>query len=106
MEDAVKFAKSILRTGCLLVGITLGAKGAVIVDKKKVLHLSASDIDVIDTLGAGDAFIGTFIARYILGDNLELSGRKAKDAAEKICMQTGGWGIPIDFKKEKDLKKK
>ena len=96
-EDAVKFAKRILQMGCLLVGITLGAKGAVVANKKEVVYFLTSDIDVIDTLGAGDAFIGTFMARYILGDSLIASGKKATDAAENTCLHIGGWSIPINY---------
>lgn len=94
-EDAIKFAKSILRMGSKLAGITLGSKGAVIAYKKEILYFPTSDIKVVDTLGAGDTFIGTFMARFILGDSLEISGKKATDAAENICLQVGGWGVSI-----------
>jgi fructoselysine 6-kinase len=94
-EDAIKFAKNIIDSGAMLAGITLGSKGAVIADKKEVLYFPTSDIKVVDTLGAGDTFIGTFMARFILGDSLKVSGKKATNAAENTCLQVGGWGVSI-----------
>jgi len=94
-EEAIKFADGILRMGSKLAGITLGSKGAVIADKKEILYFPTSDIVVVDTLGAGDTFIGTFMARFILGDSLKEAGEKATDAAENICLQVGGWGVSV-----------
>ena len=94
-EDAVKFARQILKGRCSLVGITQGARGAVLVNNDEVAYIPTSAASIVDTLGAGDSFIGTFIARYLLGDSLETSGQKAADAAGNICQQLGGWGKPI-----------
>ena len=99
-DEAIKFAEYVLALGCSLAGITLGAKGAVVADKSGLIHLPTTDIKVVDTLGAGDAFIGTFISRYILGEGLKTSGDKATEAAENTCLQTGGWGIPVNNKKK------
>jgi ribokinase len=45
--------------GCKLV-VTLGDKGAALVENGKVLRVVAPSVNAIDTTGAGDAFVGAF----------------------------------------------
>ena len=42
--------------------ITLGAKGAIYVDKNTVIEQSAFKVEVVDTTAAGDTFIGYFLS--------------------------------------------
>jgi len=54
----------------LLVGdhavalVTLGEEGARVVTSSDVIEVHAPRVDVVDTIGAGDAFMGSFLARW------------------------------------------
>jgi ribokinase len=55
------------RTGCRVV-VTLGAAGAALVGADgRVLRLAAERVPVVDTTGAGDAFVGAFAVGLALG---------------------------------------
>ena len=56
-SDRYYAAKKIYEMGPQLVSITDGAKGSLLTDGKKVVRSSIYKFDVMDTTGAGDAFI-------------------------------------------------
>lgn len=58
IEDAIKAGKSLLGTGIQNIIITLGKKGALIVNKDMTTHIPGYDTDVVDTVAAGDSFNG------------------------------------------------
>ncbi|PRB13921.1 carbohydrate kinase family protein [Microbacterium sp. MYb62] len=58
LDDPIAFLRSCVAAGSRLAVCTLGADGAVAVDEDGVEHrVSAVPADVIDTNGAGDAFL-------------------------------------------------
>lgn len=70
-RDAGKAIKELKKKGCKLVIITLGKLGAAFNDygnSESILHVPVqSAVKVVDTVGAGDAFIGAlayFIAKF------------------------------------------
>jgi fructokinase len=60
-EDPREAAEEIARLGAELAVVTLGAEGAVVRGACEA-ELPAPRVDVVSTLGAGDAFMGTFVA--------------------------------------------
>ncbi len=50
------------RYGCQLVAVTDGAKGSVLWDGHGIHHVPSQPITVVDTTGAGDAFLGGLVA--------------------------------------------
>ncbi|MGH3716591.1 MAG: ribokinase [Micromonosporaceae bacterium] len=64
--------------------LTLGARGAIVVDRtgetEQVSWLPPYRIEVVDTVGAGDAFCGTLAARIAAGDPLAEAARYANAA--------------------------
>jgi len=60
IPSAEKAAHVILKKGVRNVIVTLGSKGALIVNEKVNTHVETYKVDVIDTTAAGDAFIGGF----------------------------------------------
>lgn len=48
-------------------------------------------VDVVDTVGAGDAFSGTFAARILTGSTLTEAHRAAVNTAAFVCTQHGAW---------------
>ena len=57
-DDALRAVADSLSVGRLLV--TLGSAGVALVDQDSVLRIPAPDVQVVDTTGAGDVFIGAF----------------------------------------------
>ncbi|MCC7012278.1 MAG: ribokinase [Planctomycetes bacterium] len=51
-------------SGLRCVLVTLGSRGAVLADESGVEHLPAFRVEVVDTTGCGDAFVGAFAAAF------------------------------------------
>ena len=54
-------------------------------------HLPTPEITVADTVGAGDAFSGTFAINRLLGASLTQAHRAAVNTAAFVCTQQGAW---------------
>jgi len=60
ISSAQKATQGLLNKGAQNVIVTLGSKGALIVNKEANAHVETYQVDVVDTTAAGDAFIGGF----------------------------------------------
>lgn len=58
--------------------VTKGRHGAVLMHDKKLYYNSGYHIQVKDTVGAGDSFLGTLLAKLLQGEN-------AQQALDKAC---------------------
>jgi ribokinase len=67
---AARAAVELRRRGPRAVVVTLGAAGAVAADAGGAEHLPAPPARVVDTTGAGDAFVGALAARLAAGASL------------------------------------
>ena len=56
--DYDKIATKLLGLGPKLVAVTMGAEGCMIATREKTVHVPAFKVNVVDTTGAGDAFMG------------------------------------------------
>lgn len=65
--SAEKAARALLKKGARTVIVTLGANGALLVGDDHAQHLPAFKVSVVDTTGAGDAFVGGFAAARLHG---------------------------------------
>ena len=87
VDGAVSTASELLKLGPLSVVITLGAAGAVYAVEDYTGHVPAPDTEVVDTTGAGDAFVGALAARLSkgagLGDAVEYAVRAGAAAVTK-----------------------
>jgi len=85
-----------------LVVITQGEGPVVAVEHGKVKTYPVEALeksDIVDTNGAGDAFVGGFLAQWVLGNGLDLSVKCGIWAA-RHCIQRSGCTMPdiCDFK--------
>jgi sugar/nucleoside kinase (ribokinase family) len=72
-EDPIQAAAQLLDLAETVV-VTCGAEGAVVARRgRTVFRAAAHDVDVINTLGAGDAFAAGFIAARLAGRDDETS---------------------------------
>jgi ribokinase len=70
LPSAEKCAKRLMKLGPKVVVITLGKTGSFLMSTGGSHFIEAIDVDVVDTQGAGDAFLGAFIARMVKEDDL------------------------------------
>lgn len=77
--------------GPRLVVITRGRAGSLVFDGEQFYTQSALQVDVVDTLGAGDAFIGRFLAGYVSGQPLSDCLGQATEEAAQTCTHLGAW---------------
>jgi len=75
-----KAARVLLQRGAKHVIVTLGSKGALIVNKETSIQIDTFKVDVVDTTAAGDAFIGGFATKL-----LECIGQLAIRCTPECC---------------------
>ncbi|HEX4008385.1 MAG TPA: PfkB family carbohydrate kinase [Solirubrobacteraceae bacterium] len=90
--EVERAAAALVEMGARLVAITLGPGGAILRGAERG-EVDAVPVDVVSTIGAGDAFTGTLVARLALHD---LSGetvagvlQEAAAAAARACSHWG-----------------
>jgi fructokinase len=97
--DPVTAARDLLAQDDAVALLTLGGAGAMVVTATKAIEVRCAPVEVVDAIGAGDAFIGGFLAhwrsrglgRADLGrlDEVELSATFAARVASLTCARTG-----------------
>lgn len=88
-DDYERMARKLLTMGPKLVAITMGANGCMIASKDKVVHAPAFAVKVVDTTGAGDAFMGGLSYGLLRGWDPEHVGAFANACAALCCTKVG-----------------
>lgn len=73
--------------------LTCGDKGSYIFTKDEISYLSTNDIEVVDTVGAGDSFTASFIASMLKGKTIHEAHRIAVNVSAFVCTQKGATPI-------------
>jgi ribokinase len=104
-EDVFKAGECLLSRGVKVVVATLGARGAAVItyDKKKIVE--AFKVDVVDTVGAGDAFAAGLAVALVEGRDIEEAIRFANAVAALKVTRMGAQSMPYREEVEKFLKK-
>lgn len=89
VEAAHEAAELLRAQGPGAVVITLGRHGAVLADEHGTTHTPAQDVPVVDTTGAGDAFVGVLAAHVSRGDALRDGMVAATQAAAEAVGRPG-----------------
>ena len=84
-EYAIKFSKR-FDAECI---ITLGPKGSLLATREGLYKIDALEVEAIDTVGAGDMFVGAFSAGLFKGECTTSSLKKATVASGLACKFNG-----------------
>lgn len=88
-DDLIDWAHSF---GAKTVLLTAGASGAVVSDGNGRDHVAAAPVNVVDTLGAGDAYIAAFLVESLNGVPRKEAMSTASIYAADVCRQLGAFG--------------
>lgn len=79
------------------VGITRGAKPALFIYQGVRYHQEVIETEIVDTMGAGDSFIGGFLTAFYNGRALPEALAFAAERASLTCGFYGGFGYPKEL---------
>jgi ribokinase len=83
-----KVARQLIQNGVKNVIMTLGERGALIVNSSSATHVPAISVPAVDTTGAGDAFNAGLAVALASGENIE--------DAVRFGVVTGGIAVTKD----------
>ena len=87
-------AKKAAGYGTKIIGITRGSKGSVFYDGTEFYTQGICKVDVVDAMGAGDAFIAAFLRHYADNKYMKEALSYAAERAAYACTYAGGFGHP------------
>jgi sugar/nucleoside kinase (ribokinase family) len=94
-RDFERALRALRRRHAGMLCVTLGARGAMLLDGDRLHQETAFHVTVVDTTGAGDVFRGAFIAALLRGDAPGDILRFANAAAAISCTRLGAMnGVP------------
>lgn len=88
-SDEEQCRRLMQRFGISYVVLTQGEEGSSIFAPDESSTLPASPVDVVDTVGAGDAFTATFVVGLLSGLPLTDAHLRASDISAYVCTQHG-----------------
>lgn len=71
------------------ITVTRGGDGSLLVTPNNVLEHPGYPVEVVDTVGAGDAFTATLVAGLLRGESLETIHDSANRRAAAVCAHAG-----------------
>ena len=92
LEGALSAAQELLALGPGSAVVTLGEDGAVFSDGESKEHLTSPEVEVVDTTGAGDAFVGALAAKLAQEASLEDAVTYAVRAGAAAVTKEGAQG--------------
>jgi ribokinase len=92
VDGALSAAPELLALGPRSAVITIGENGAVFADGESTGHLPAPEVDVVDTTGAGDAFVGALAVKLAHNASLEKAVAYAVRAGAAAVTKEGAQG--------------
>ncbi|MBZ5553663.1 MAG: carbohydrate kinase family protein [Acidobacteriia bacterium] len=88
-NDYERMAESLLALGPEMVAITMGGDGCLLATKGSRVHRSSFEVKVVDTTGAGDAFMGGLSYALLQDWPLDRVAAFANACAALCCTQVG-----------------
>jgi ribokinase len=102
-DDAIREAAATVRTDpSQVIIVTLGAKGAFVLNGRDSFSIAGRQVSALDTTGAGDCFVGALASELAKGVHVNLAVNRANIAAS-ICVERLGAGPSMPTAFEVDL---
>jgi 1-phosphofructokinase family hexose kinase len=89
LNEVVEEARKLITSGIETVVVSLGAEGAVFVDKNGFVQTRPPVIKVVSTVGAGDAMVGSLAAGFMQKMTLLESARLATAVSAAVVTHAG-----------------
>lgn len=94
-EDPEVLARAIAERGASEVVIKLGPQGALTLSDQKIWRMNAAPAAVVDTVGAGDAFVAGYLSQWMAEADIAERLKRAVTTASIVCESEGDWeGAP------------
>jgi sugar/nucleoside kinase (ribokinase family) len=97
-RDPYAAVQAFVEQGAPIAVVKLGPEGSLLATDEGMWHLSACEVEAVDTTGAGDAFAGGFLAALVRGDRPLDAARLGTVAAGLTIGQSGAltptWPTP------------
>ena len=77
--------------GCATTVLKQGPDGASVFTRDSVVASPGFAIDVVDTVGAGDAFVAGYLSALLAGFDLDAALRRANACGAMACLVPGDW---------------
>lgn len=90
-SSAAEAARRLVQSGRGEVVLKLGAEGAAAYLPDDHLHSAGFTVDVVDTVGAGDAFVAGYLSGLLQGLTVPQRLRRANACGAMLCMTPGDW---------------
>lgn len=95
VEHPLELAHRMIELGAGQAIIKLGARGAVAVIDGQEYERDAIKVHVVDTVGAGDAFVAGYLAEFLEGEDVATRLTTAVTTGAYACLVSGDWeGLP------------
>jgi sugar/nucleoside kinase (ribokinase family) len=88
-DDPARMAQKLLQHGPSMVALTMGADGCLVATREHAEHCPGFRVEVVDTTGAGDAFLGGLSYALLQGRAPADAGRFANACAALCCTRVG-----------------
>lgn len=98
-EKAVRVCRALIELYELkMLILTCGTNGSYVITKDKCSFIPTPKVEVADTVGAGDSFTATFIAKILAGASIEQAHEMAVKVSAYVCTQSGAMPVlPKEF---------
>lgn len=87
--EILREAKRLIATGIKTVVVSLGERGALFVEKDEFFFTTPPAVEVVSTVGAGDAMVGSMAAGLAKGLSFEERARLATAVSAAVVTQPG-----------------
>jgi len=100
-DEVSQFRDLITMFDLTLVALTKGAEGSLLVSETDSSSLGTSEVNIADTVGAGDAFTAALVMGLLNGLSLQHTHLNANNLAAYVCTQNGATpGLPAKLLEE------
>lgn len=96
-NESADLARAAVEGGASYALATRGEEGAYLASKRWMIHQEADRVQVVDTLGAGDAFIASVLVGLLAGRDRRDVLAAASAHAAQVCLAHGAFGYGVPF---------